>query len=73
MATTQYTCVEGDRWDTIAFKAYGDAADFQGIIAANPSVPITDELTAGVRLNIPIKETPNETTQNELLPPWKRL
>jgi len=72
MANTQYTVTEGERWDTIALKAYGKASAFSGIIEANPLVPITTRLEAGVVLIIPILEDNNILTDKELLPPWKQ-
>jgi len=72
MANTQYTVIEGERWDTVAYKAYGKASSFSGIIAANPLVPITTRLTGGTVLIIPILEDNNILTDKELLPPWKQ-
>jgi phage tail protein X len=67
-----YVTIEGDRFDTIAYKAYGDATKFAPIIEANFGVPLKPSLPAGVTLMIPIIET-EESTQIELLPPWKRI
>jgi phage tail protein X len=67
---TTYTVTEGERWDTIAYKAYGDVNRLPEIIAANPGVPITERLEAGTVLNIPVISDPD--TDTELLPPWKR-
>jgi hypothetical protein len=66
-----YTVTEGERWDTIANKAYGKASAYQPIIAANPNVPITTRLTGGTILLIPIVENNSILTNKELLPPWK--
>ena len=70
MANTTYTTKQGDTWDTVAFKAYGDATRINEIIAANPNVPITDQIAANTILNIPI--IPEPTLDETLLPPWKR-
>ena len=67
---TTYTAKQGDRWDTVAFKAYGDATRINELIEANPKVPIKDEIAAGTVLNIPF--IPEPTLDAELLPPWKR-
>lgn len=72
MANTQYTVVDGERWDTIAQKAYGKASNFAGIIAANPLVPITAQIEGGTVLIIPILADNSIVTDLELLPPWKR-
>lgn len=71
--TIQYTVLDGERWDTIAYKAYGDATLTKPIIEANPDVLITDRLTAGTVLNIPVMDSDDILTDQELLPPWKRL
>ena len=69
---TEYVTKQGDRWDTIAQKAYGDASLVEGIIEANPSVVISAVLDAGIRLVIPILEEGEIIIDSELLPPWKR-
>lgn len=70
MAYTKYTTIEGDRWDTIAYKAYGDATKFSVIIEVNPFVPKSDVLPSGLTLYIPLMDRPQINTS--LLPPWKR-
>ena len=73
MATTQYTTKQGDRWESIAFLAYGDSNKMADIIAANKSVAISQTLPAGLKINIPILEPEEiETVNPNLLPPWKR-
>ena len=72
MDNTQYTATEGDRWDTVALKAYGKASSFAAIISANPLVPITTRLAGGTVLLIPILTDNNILTDKELLPPWKQ-
>jgi phage tail protein X len=69
-ATTRYITAEGDRWDIIAYLAYGDATLYQGIIKANPDVPIRAVLPANIIINIPVISGAVETPSN--LPPWKR-
>jgi len=70
MANTIYIAVQGDRWDLIAFRAYGDALKINELIDANPNVPITDEIPAGTILNVPVLSEP--VLDTNLLPPWKR-
>lgn len=70
MEFTKYTTVEGDRWDTIAYKAYGDATKYSGIIEANPSVPKGVVLKSGVTLFIPVLDRPS--VAKSTLPPWKQ-
>lgn len=69
---TEYITSEGERWDTIAHKAYGDATKFGDIIEANPTVTIAATFEAGVRLQVPIIEVVVRSIK-ELLPPWKRV
>lgn len=70
MAQTTYTTKPGDRWDLIAYSAYGDVTKVVELIAANPRVPISAVIAENTILNIPIKE--NDLLKAELLPPWKR-
>lgn len=68
----EYIVKDGDRWDTIAYKAYGDATLFNGIIEANPAFTVTAVLEAGTRLIIPILDNSDIEVDSQLLPPWKR-
>jgi len=63
----------GERWDLIAWHYYGDAYRYAPLIAANPHVPITPALPAGIRLNIPVlaRESGNAVSKHGL-PPWMR-
>lgn len=70
--TIQYTVLDGERWDTIAFKAYGNATLTKPIIEANPDVLITDRLAAGTVLVVPVFKLDDILTDQELLPPWMR-
>lgn len=68
----EYVAKQGDRWDTIAFKAYGDATLINGLIEANPTIVISPILEAGTRIIVPILESGEIQIDSELLPPWKR-
>lgn len=67
---TEYIAKENERWDSIAYRAHGDASKYPQIVAANPDVPITDVLPAGTKLYVPIVQSPQ--LDKNLLPPWKR-
>lgn len=67
---TTYTTQEGDRWDNVSYKAYGDPYQIATLLAANPSVPIKDVIPAGTVLTVPVIE--QEALSSDLLPPWKR-
>ncbi|MDU9028692.1 tail protein X [Pseudomonas mediterranea] len=64
-----HTTTEGERWDQLAWRYYGDAHRYLPIVQANPHVPISAVLPAGLRLAIPMLQ-PLPTTED--LPPWMR-
>jgi len=72
MDVMEYLVKDGDRWDSIAFKAYGDATQVSGIIEANKAVIISAVLVAGTKILIPILEDGDIIIDSESLPPWKR-
>jgi phage tail protein X len=65
----QHMTREGERWDTLAAHYYGDALGYGRIIAANPDIPITPVLPAGITLAIPLM---NAQDTVEETPPWLR-
>ena len=67
---TPYTTKEGDRWDTIAWSAYGDTSKVKELTEANPFVPLDPILPGGLELRIPILT--QSAIDQSLLPPWKR-
>jgi len=69
MAYLTYLTVEGDTWDIIAYRHYGNARRYPPIIAANPHVPITPVLPTGIVLTIPVLPREPDT---HTLPPWMR-
>lgn len=75
MSTTKqdyltYTSLEGDRWDLIAYRFYGDIDQMTRIIEANPNMTLSEVLPTGTKLYIPIIAglPPN----NKDLPYWMR-
>lgn len=62
-----YVTRDGDRWDLIADRMYGDPWAFERIIRANPKVPIRPSMPGGITLRIPVIATPPTAA----LPPWK--
>lgn len=62
---------DGDRWDSIAWRYYGDVKHVPLLIEANPHVPIVEVLPGGLNLAIPVIEA-EDATALEALPPWKR-
>lgn len=61
--------LEGQRWDQLAWHYYADPHRYLPIVQANPHVPLTGELPAGLVLAIPVLDTLPTT---EDLPPWMR-
>lgn len=63
---------DGERWDTLAWRYYGDAGRMGPIIAANPQLRILPVLVAGLKIRIPILQDGEPALAAEELPPWKR-
>jgi len=83
MVFTEYITRPGDRWDLIAYKAYGtvdlilleDGSQVNAmayLIRNNPDISISDILDPGLLLQIPIIPTSTLPLSADLLPPWKR-
>ncbi|MDO5940646.1 tail protein X [Burkholderia cepacia] len=64
-----HVTTEGERWDQLATRYYGDPMAYEAIVAANPHVPLTVTLSAGLTLSIPVIE---QDDLSEELPPWLR-
>ncbi|OLS63737.1 tail protein X [Pseudomonas putida] len=65
----EHVTTEGERWDALAWRYYGDAHRYHPIVQANPHVPLDAALPAGLVLAIPMLE---QQTATEDLPPWMR-
>ena len=63
---------DGERWDSLAYRYYGNALLYEGIVRANPHVPIKPILDAGITLRIPILERSDIETDKGDLPPWRQ-
>jgi phage tail protein X len=62
----------GERWDTLAWRYYGDATLFGPIIQTNPQTPIEAVFEAGLTIGVPLLMV-NQTAHSAAdLPPWKR-
>ncbi|CAI8825496.1 Tail protein X [Pseudomonas sp. IT-232MI5] len=60
---------EGERWDQLAWRYYGDAHRYGPIADANPNVPLNATLPSGLTLAIPLLAA-RPTAQD--VPPWMR-
>ncbi len=72
MVFTTVTVYDGERWDQVANRAYGDATLMRMIIDANPTVGITDKLEGGTILVVPVINGQPATTNSSDVAPWKR-
>lgn len=65
----EYTTKQGDRWDTIAYREYGNCFKFAPLIMNNPTVAISPLIPTGTKLIIPVFEEKEE--KEEGMPIWK--
>ena len=63
-----YTTKQGDMWDSISKKIYGNEAGMTKLLEANKEYSGLVIFPAGITLNIPAWEAPKAET----LPPWRR-
>lgn len=63
-----YATIQGDTWDMIAHKVYGNSFYTDRIIAANPSHATVVIFFAGTKILIPAEPVAVSID----LPPWKR-
>ncbi len=52
---TQYVCANGDMWDSIAYRLYGDEFMFPEIMKANRAYARVLTFDGGEVLNVPIR------------------
>lgn len=64
-----YTTIQGDMWDGISHKLYGDEKYMDVLIAANPEYRYIYTFSAGIVLKVPEIE---ERISADSLPPWKQ-
>lgn len=65
-----YTTVQGDMWDLISYKVYGDVRFMDVLIAANPDYNKVLVFSDGVVLDVPEVEL---SVVSDNLPPWKKI
>lgn len=66
--TRYYTTVQGDEWDLIALKVFGDESYLNALLNANQQYNDVLVFSAGIQLVLPEIEVKSTT----ILPPWKR-
>lgn len=65
-----YTTVQGDLWDTIAFRELGDTAYMDRLMRANTAYLDYYVFPAGITLVLP---DVHERASGASLPPWKQV
>lgn len=65
----KYTTTQGDVWDLISYRVYGDEGFIAQLIAANPEHRHSVVMPSGIDLVIP--DVPEESPATSL-PPWKK-
>ena len=68
----EHVTTEGERWDQLAWRYYGDPYRYEPLIAGNPDVLIVPVLPGGLTLRVPFLGEEIEELAAESLPPWKR-
>lgn len=68
MASSTYITQQGDMWDSIAYKVYGDEYKMHHLMDANKAYVEIVIFPAGITLSVP--ELSKEEMTN--LPPWKK-
>nr|DAW25811.1 MAG TPA: baseplate wedge protein [Caudoviricetes sp.] len=63
-----YTTQQGDMWDSIAYKCYGDEAGINALMTENEAYVDTVVFPTGIVLAVPEYKKPVTNT----LPPWRR-
>lgn len=66
--TKTYTTIQGDMWDLIAKRLYGDEAALNVLLDANQQYADTVVFPAGIVLKVPEYTVP----VTSMLPPWRR-
>ena len=62
-----YVTIQGDAWDAVAYRLWGEERLFTELVRANPEHLDVLLFPAGVALRVPPKP---ETSLKQELPPW---
>ena len=76
LSGTQYQCVAGETFDSVALEVYGDESYSRELLFANPTLCMIPIFTGGELLDLPIVEIPDEEGEEDVtfMPPdapWK--
>ena len=69
MTKRVYKTIQGDTWDGIAVKVYGDEKYMNELLEANQAYRVIIIFPANVSLSLPDIQTQTTT----ILPPWKKV
>ncbi len=64
----KYTTSQGDMWDSIALRLYGNERFMHELVGANPGYRSVAVFPANLVLNVPDISTEEKVT----FPPWRR-
>jgi hypothetical protein len=66
--SAQYITQNGDRWDLIAYRMYGDSSQIQVLVNANPNLPLRCTFAGGIQVIGPLLPPPAAPTTST---PWQ--
>lgn len=69
MKFLEHITIEGDRWDSLSQRYYGNPLAYVGLVEANSRYAHLPNLTSGLKLKIPII---NEPVKQRKVPPWRK-
>lgn len=58
----------GERWDTLAYRYYGDALEMSRLLEANPHLALGEQLPQGETVLVPVVDA--DVARQDELPPW---
>lgn len=71
MEYIEHITLDGDRWDQIAHRYYGDASRITPLAEANEHLRLLPVLPGGLQVRVPILDDNDNIAPSEL-PPWMR-
>ncbi|MBR8701478.1 hypothetical protein IX317_002127 [Fusobacterium sp. DD29] len=72
MLVDVYRTENGDTWDLIAYKIYGNELFMHDLMRANVNLIDIAVFDANIPIIVPLKSPTIDTNADANLPPWKR-
>ena len=72
LSGTQYQCVAGETFDSVALAVYGDERHSCDLLCANPGLSLIPVFTGGELLDLPVIDAPEADGRMTATAPWKR-